>query len=88
MKPRVTDDLDGRSLFDVGYPRVLEIFSSPPVREMFPFSFDRETMLHPSHFLERKISQEEAKVSQIDESAFCINIPVEISCLVLYLGER
>lgn len=87
MKPRVTDGLDGRSLFDVGYLGVfLEIFSSlPGLATMFPFfSPDRQTMSSSSFlpfFLGGSFAGRNGKSQKIDESAFYINIFKEISFL-------
>lgn len=67
MKPRVTDGLDGRSLFDVGYLRVfLEIFSSlPGFATMFPFfSPDRQTMSSSLFSFPSKFRRKKRKVSK------------------------
>lgn len=72
MKPRVTDGLDGRSLFDVGYLGVfLEIFSSLRgfgARDNVPVflsgSSDDVLLLVPPFFPWRKFRRKKRKVSK------------------------
>lgn len=82
MKPRVTDGLDGWSLFDVGYLRVfLEIFSSRQCSR-FSLRIVRRYPPPPPFFFRGSFAgRRNGKSQKIDESAFYINIFKEISFL-------
>ena len=75
MKPRVTDDLDGRSLSDVGY--LSRIFFSLPVPQTVTIlPFDRETFLFHHHFVSLFfLLEEETRVSNIETSQLLRKFP-------------